>query len=65
MSETERPDSPLAWRKSGHSISNGACAEVAAFPGTVMVRDSVSPSAAQLRFASSTWQQFIAGLKDA
>lgn len=65
MSETERPGSLLAWRKSGYSISNGACAEVAALPGTVMVRDSVSPAEVQLRFASRAWQQFIEGIKGA
>jgi hypothetical protein len=63
MSETERLDSSLTWRKSGYSVANGACAEVAATPGTVIVRDSVSPSDVRLRFASGTWQEFIARIK--
>lgn len=63
MSETERTDSPLSWRKSGYSVANGACTEVAAIPGTVMVRDSVSPSGVQLQFASGAWQQFIEHIK--
>jgi hypothetical protein len=65
MSETERLDSPLTWRKSGYSVANGACAEVATIPGTVMVRDSVSPSDVRLRFTSGTWRQFIARTKGA
>ena len=65
MSETERLESPLTWRKSGYSVANGACAEVAAIPGTVVVRDSVSPSDGWIRFASGTWQQFIARIKGA
>jgi uncharacterized protein DUF397 len=65
MSETEELDSLLTWRKSGYSVANGACAEVAAIPGTVVVRDSVSSSDVRLRFASGTWRQFIARIKGA
>ena len=65
MSKTEDQESVLAWRKSKYSINNGACAEVAAAPGSVMVQDSLGRPAVQLRFASEVWREFVARLKDA
>ena len=65
MSKTEQQEGTPAWRKSRYSVNNGSCAEVAALSGTVMVRDSVSPSNAQLRFVPRAWQEFIAQVKAA
>ena len=65
MSKTEDQESVLAWRKSKHSVANGACMEVKAFPGSVMVRDSHVPLGVQLRFAPAVWQEFTAHLKQA
>jgi Domain of unknown function (DUF397) len=65
MSKTEEQDNVPGWRKSSYSISNGACVETAAVPGTVIVRDSVSPPDLQLRFGAGAWQEFTARIKGA
>ena len=65
MSKTEDQEGVLAWRKSKYSVANGACAEVRAVPGSVMVRDSRAASGVRLRFASAVWQEFAAHLKEA
>jgi Domain of unknown function (DUF397) len=65
MSKAAEQDGILSWRKSKYSVANGACTEVAATPGSVMVRDSLSRSAVQLRFASQVWREFTARVKDA
>jgi Domain of unknown function (DUF397) len=65
MSETERHDSILVWRKSSYSLANGACVEAAAAPGAVVVRDTVSPARGQLHFPARTWREFVARVKGA
>lgn len=65
MSETEKWAISLNWRKSSHSISNGACLEAAAVVQTLVVRDSVNPADGQLRFPAQAWREFIACIKDA
>ncbi len=65
MSKTEDQESVMAWRKSKCSVANGACTEVRAVPGSVMVRDSRVPFGVQLRFAPAVWQEFTAHLKQA
>ena len=52
-----------SWRKSSHS-SDGACVEVAAVPGQIMVRDSKDSDGAFLTFTANEWSAFIAGVKD-
>ena len=41
----------LNWRKAMHSISNGACVEVADTGARVLVRDSVNPSGVKIAYA--------------
>jgi hypothetical protein len=65
MSKTEQEERVPFWRKSKHSINGGNCTEVAAVHGTVMVRDSVSRSTVQLRFAPEAWREFTDRLKGA
>lgn len=47
------------WRKSSYSGNNGACVEVAFFPGAVAARDSKDPDGAVLRFAPRRWAAFL------
>ena len=51
------------WRKSRYSKANGNCAEVAAVPGVVLIRDSKDPDGPVLAFRGSTWGAFLAGLR--
>ena len=64
MSKAAKQEGILTWRKSKYSVANGACTEVAATPASVMVRDSLSRSAVQLRFASEVWREFTARVKE-
>ena len=55
---------PVAWRKSSYSGSNGgACVEIGTAGLAVAVRDSKHPDGPLLAFAVGTWQAFIAQLK--
>jgi hypothetical protein len=65
MSKTEAQESTLTWRKATYSVANGACTEVAAVPGTLIVRDSTNPDGTRLRFGTGAWQEFIDRIKDA
>ena len=63
MSE-ENADRDLSWRKSARSAGNGECAEVAAFAGHVVVRDSKNPAGAMLTYPSGAWQAFLTRIRD-
>ena len=47
------------WRKASYSIANGDCAEVASFPGIVVIRDTKDPHGLILRYPSDSWRSFI------
>lgn len=59
MSQKEHEARAMTWRKSSHSMGNGACVEVAATGGRVMVRDSVSPVTCQLQLSAQAWRRFV------
>jgi len=63
MSKTEERESALVWRKSSYSMGNGACAEVSAGGGTIMVRDSVRPAACQLQLPATAWRELVLRVK--
>jgi len=50
---------PAGWRKSSYSMSNGQCAEVAADPVAVAVRDSKDTGGPVLRFTLRQWRAFL------
>ena len=52
-----------AWRKSRHSVGNGACIEVAPAAPAILVRDSVDPRGPMLRYAPRAWRAFVADMK--
>lgn len=55
---TSRPE----WRKSSRSGASGNnCVEVAAYPDSVLVRDSKQPDGPVLHFAGSAFQAFVNG----
>ena len=50
---------PVAWRKSSHSGSNGGtCVEVGTVGPAVAVRDSKHPDGSLLAFTADTWKAF-------
>lgn len=49
----------LAWRKAKRSANNGACVEVAATSGHVVVRDSKNTAGAVLKYSAEAWQTFV------
>lgn len=52
------------WRKSAYSGCNGSnCVEVAAAPGSVLVRDTKHRAGTTLTFTPTVWQQFSTALK--
>jgi hypothetical protein len=63
MSKAEQREGILIWRKSSHSVANGACVEAAAVSGTVTVRDTANRADSQLRFSVEAWQEFTARVK--
>jgi hypothetical protein len=64
MSKTEQAEHVPIWRKSSFSIPSGACAEIAAGSGAVMIRDSINPGGRPLRFPAEAWRRFIATAKE-
>lgn len=53
----------LRWRKSSLSGGSGNCVEFADAGDLVLVRDSEDPSGPHLRFTSSQWRCFLAGVR--
>jgi hypothetical protein len=52
-----------AWRKSCHSVNNGACVEAAADSAGIVVRDSANRAGPVLRYSAQTWHVFVAQVK--
>ncbi|MET7637394.1 DUF397 domain-containing protein [Streptomyces sp. NPDC005438] len=53
------------WTKSSYSTGNGACVEIKApWEHQVAVRDSKDPQGPALRFPSTSWSGFVAGLSE-
>ncbi|MFJ5877683.1 DUF397 domain-containing protein [Streptomyces sp. NPDC093088] len=56
--------STVTWRKSSYSNDDGGeCLEVAGNLPHVPVRDSKTPTAPALVFATSAWASFVDGVK--
>lgn len=63
MSSTDTTVSELDWRKSSYSVNNGACVELAAISGEVLVADSAEQTRNVLRFSVRTWQLLLDDLR--
>jgi hypothetical protein len=60
-----RPVLPgAAWRKARKSVGNGACVEVAAFNGTIGVRDSKAQDSPVLLYSPRSWHKFVRKAKN-
>ena len=47
------------WRKPRRSVGNGACVEVAAFEGSILVRDSKVSDSPVIGFPVDSWHAFL------
>jgi Domain of unknown function (DUF397) len=53
-----------AFRKSRHSVAQGACVEVGwRLPGVVVIRDSQNVDGARVPVAPNAWRRFISEVK--
>lgn len=59
MSSTDATVNELDWRKSSYSVNNGACVELAAVTGEVLVADSAELTRNVLRFSVRAWQLLL------
>ncbi|MFE1755417.1 DUF397 domain-containing protein [Streptomyces anandii] len=50
---------PLHWRKSSYSGDSSNCVEIAAAHKAIHIRDSKTPTGAQLTFPPAAWARFI------
>ena len=53
----------LTWRKAAASTANGACVEVAAVPGGVLVRDSKDPDGPRLTVGAKAWRELLEDIR--
>jgi hypothetical protein len=60
--ERTNPQPDVAWRTSTRSSSTN-CVEVGALDGSVAVRDSKDRGGPTLRFARTSWLEFLAAAK--
>ena len=51
------------WRKSGRSIANGECAEVASSVAGVFVRDTQDQEHLTLCYSVSSWRTFVSAVR--
>jgi hypothetical protein len=52
------------WRKSGHSVANGDCAEVASSSTTgVFVRDTRDQNQLTLCYPADSWRSFVTAVR--
>jgi len=51
------------WRKSGRSIANGDCAEVASSAAGVFVRDTKDQEQLTLCYSASSWRTFVSAVR--
>ena len=53
----------VGWRKARRSVGNGACVEIAALKGDILVRDSKLSNSPVISFPAFAWQAFLSGTK--
>ncbi|WP_367123530.1 DUF397 domain-containing protein [Streptomyces phytohabitans] len=58
--DTFLTDTVLEWTKSTHSdFEDAACVEIAAVPGSILVRDSKHTTGPRLTFTPTAWDTFL------
>ena len=53
----------LEWRKARRSIGNGACVELAAASGRILIRDSKDQEGPTLTYSADTFRSFVEAAK--
>ena len=49
----------LQWRKARRSANNGACVEVTATNGYVIIRDTMDRSGPSMEYSGVVWRMFV------
>ncbi len=53
----------LQWRKARRSTNNGACVEVAAANGRVIIRDTMDRNGPSMKYSGGAWRNFVANAR--
>ncbi|WP_165964501.1 DUF397 domain-containing protein [Actinomadura sp. KC216] len=53
----------LNWRKASRSVNQDDCVEVAALGPSVLVRDSLAPSAGVIALDSTQWNELLSAIQ--
>lgn len=62
---TRMPSAPTAadWRKSSYCTSSSSCVEISQSPSGTAMRDTKDPDGPQLSFDTTSWAQFVTGVR--
>jgi hypothetical protein len=63
MPSTDMNPYDVIWRKSRHSMNNGACVEVAEVASGLLIRDSANAEGCFISCPSEAWRAFVATLR--
>jgi hypothetical protein len=63
MRSTDTNPPKVTWRKSRHSMPNGACVEVARVASGLVIRDSANREGCTVSCPDAAWRAFVEALR--